>query len=382
MKFFLLVNGALFLCALFPNISFMNISTLNKNLELSKEDCQESLYRFELLSAATKEGIWEVDLITGSVFYNDGIKKMLGYTEEEMADNSNWWRNNLHPHDKSRIISSLDDFLESRSIVWWGKYQFRCADGSYKLIVDRLVVIRDGDFKPQKLTGTMQDFAELNDLQQELYEIRISQRKEMYRAVLEAEEKEKMYISDSLNENTNQILAAITMHIGQARQYVSPEGKKWLIEANHMLQESINGIHNLAHRLSPASLHLLGITDALDHMLRDMEKRHNISYVLEVDELVAQRLDTAENMIFYRIAQYQLSNIEEHSNATRIMVSLQEDKGKTTITIHDNGDGVDLKELKYGQGFSNIEQRSENFDGIFALESDIGIKGFSLTVTI
>lgn len=360
----------------------MNFITPEKTIDFSNDEYLDSLYRFELLSAATKEGIWEVDLSTELVYYNDGIKTMFGYTEEEMANNANWWHNNLHPHDKSRIISSLSKLLESENCVWWGKYQFRCADGSYKLIVDRLVIIRDADLKPQKLTGTMQDFAELNDLQQELYEIRISQRKEMYRAVLEAEEKEKIYISDSLNENTNQILAAITMHISQARQYVSPEGKKWLERANLLLRESINGIHNLAHRLSPASLQLLGIEDALNHMLQDLEKRRNIKYLLQVDENVAEKLDAAESMIFYRIAQYQLANIEQHSTATWVRVSLQKDKGKTKITIHDNGEGVDLKELKYGQGFSNIEQRSENFDGIFALESNEGVVGFTLTVDI
>lgn len=360
----------------------MNTPTRNKKEIALGNDFLESLSRFELLSAATREGIWEIDYPSGKVFYNNGIKAMFGFSEEEMEDKTHWWRNNLHPHDKNRILTSLESFLKSKDSVWWGKYQFRCADGEYKLILDRVVVLRDENGKPAKLLGTMQDFAELNEMQQELYEIRISQRKAMYKAVLQAEEREKMYISDSLNENTNQILAAITMHIGQARQYVSPEGKRWLEEANHMLQESISGIHNLAHRLSPASLYLLGISDALDHMLNDLEKRKNISYFLEVDEGVADRLDKVESMIFYRIAQYQLANIEQHSNATRIWVSLKDEKGKTQISIVDDGDGVDLKQLTYGQGFSNIEQRSENFNGIFALESNPGKKGFTLTASI
>lgn len=357
-------------------------SMIDLNNDFVTKEYMELLERYETLSAATREGIWEIDFLSGKVYYNEGIQELLGYTVAEMADNDKWWRSNIHPRDRKRIISGLDNLLESNESVWGGKYQFRCADGSYKLILDRLVVTRDENQNPLKLTGTMQDYEELNVLHQELYESRIAQRKLMYKAVLEAEEKEKMYLSDSLNENTNQVLAAISMHIGQARQYVSPEGKKWLEEANKMLQLSISGIYNIAQRLSPASLHLLGIKDALDHMLADLQEKTGVLYELDVSEEVVDSLDKTESMIFYRIAQYQFANIQQHSTATEVIVTLERDKEKTRMTIIDNGDGVEISDLKYGQGFSNIVQRTENFDGIFSLESNPGVIGFTLSVAI
>lgn len=348
---------------------------------LSNTD-QASLNRFELLSKATKEGIWETDLVSGNVFYNDGIMELFGYTYAEMADNASWWSNNLHPRDKKRVQTALDEFLAGQENVWWGKYQFRSKDGTYKLVLDRMVIVRDEHTKPIKIIGTIQDFEAVNELQQDLYEIRKSEKKQMYQVVLEAEEKEKSFISDTLNEGTNQVLSAINMHIRQAALYVSPEGKKWLEEADHMLHHSIKKIHDLAHRISPASLQLLGINDALDHMLQDLERRKNISFILQVDEVAADKLHKAESLIFYRIAQYQIANIEQHSEATQIVLSLQNVKGKTELKIYDNGAGVDLKQLEYGHGFSNIEQRTENFDGSFSLESTPGIRGFTLSVII
>ncbi len=93
---------------------------------------------------------------------------LLGYTPEEMADNESWWRNNLHPQDKKRVITEVDEVMASEKSVWWGKYQFRCKDGSYKLILDRLFVVRDENGKTLRLIGTMQDLTEIDDLQQEL----------------------------------------------------------------------------------------------------------------------------------------------------------------------------------------------------------------------
>lgn len=360
----------------------MPLSIMDVNDAFAVNDYMGMLERYETLAAATGEGIWEINFITDKVFYNEGIQQLLGYTAAEMADNISWWRSNIHPRDKKRIISALDKLLYSKETLWGGKFEFRCADGSYKLILNHLVVTRDENQKPLKLTGSMQDYEELNELNQDLYESRSAQKKDMYKAVLLAEEKEKMYLSDSLNENTNQILAAISMHIGQARQYVSPEGKKWLEEANKMLQLSISGIYAIAQQLSPAALHLLGIKDALDHMLIELQAKTGILYDLNVSEEVADSLDRTESMIFYRIAQYQFTNIKQHSNATEVNVSLQRHNKKTRMTIIDNGKGIDLKDINYGQGFSNIEQRTENFDGIFSLESNPGEKGFILSVAI
>ena len=75
---------------------------------VNNEEYFKSINRFQLLSIATKEGIWEYDFDTKQSFYNDGMIDLLGYTSEEMEDNETWWRNNLHPQDKKRVITEVD----------------------------------------------------------------------------------------------------------------------------------------------------------------------------------------------------------------------------------------------------------------------------------
>ena len=57
-----------------------------------KTNPSKLIRRFELLSIATKEGIWEYDFINKQSFYNEGMIELFGYSYSEMSDNEAWWR--------------------------------------------------------------------------------------------------------------------------------------------------------------------------------------------------------------------------------------------------------------------------------------------------
>lgn len=353
-----------------------------KKKSLPRDEFVRSINRFQLLSLATKEGIWEYDFNSKESFYNDGITELFGHGYPELEDNDTWWRNNIHPQDKHRIITELDELLAGTKTVWWGKYQFRCKDGSYKLILDRLFVVRNADNMPMRLIGTMQDLTQLDQLQQEFEKIRIEHQHIMHKAVFEAEENERHYISEELHENINQVLAAIHLHISQAKSHVTNKGLSWLKEAQHLLLESISGIRVLSKRLSPVSLQLLGLKAALEELLNGAKDKNNIAYTLHLTGIDFSKISIDMQTVFYRIAQHQVSNILKHSNANKIILDITPHGEKTQMTITDNGTGVNLKNLVYGKGFSTIQERSESFGGSFNLESIEGKTGFTMEVII
>jgi len=299
-----------------------------------------------------------------------------------LEDNDTWWRKNIHPQDKHRIISALDELLAGTETVWWGKYHFRCKDGNYKLILDRLFVVRDAHQVPMRLIGTMQDLTELESLEQQFEQIRKEHQQIIHKAVFQAEENERHHISEELYENINQVLAAINLHLGQAKHYISGQGMAWLEDAQQLLMESISGIRVLAQQLSPVSLQLRGLAFALQELLQTIETEHQISYRLRTNDIDFSRLTLDLQTVLYRIAQHQLCNIAEHSKATKITITIALQEQKIVLRIHDNGAGVDLKNLQYGKGFSTIQERSEAFGGSFNLESTPGKKGFTIEVTI
>jgi len=346
------------------------------------EEYFKSINRFQLLSIATKEGIWEYDFNTRQSFYNDGMIDLLGYTLDEIADNESWWRNNLHPQDKKRVITEVDEIMAGTKSVWWGKYQFRCKDGSYKLILDRLFVVRDKSQKALRLIGTMQDLTEIDALQQELEKIRRQHHINMMRAIFQAEEGERKIISEELNENINQVLAAINMHLAQAKTQVNKEGLVWLQEAQGLLLDSISGISKIAKRLSPIVLNDLGFELALDELMDNMQHTRKVSYHIFVDEKIAGIVNLDIQTVLYRIAQEQVINIEKHSEARNILIKVEIAGKKIRMTVEDDGIGINLKSIQYGKGFSNIQEKTEAFDGSFNLESVEGKPGFKLEVII
>lgn len=342
----------------------------------------KSINRFKLLSLATKEGIWEYDFTTKESFYNDGITELFGHTFPELEDNNTWWRNNIHPQDKYRIINALDELLDSNENVWWGKYLFRCKDGSYKLILDRLFVVRDNNNKPLRLIGTMQDLTELDTLEHKFEQIRKEHQQIMEKAIYKAEENERFKISEELHENINQVLAAINLHIAQAKNHVTGEGIVWLEDAQNLLHESISGIRVLSKRLSPVSLQSIGLKFALHDILSMLEEKNKISFSIEADEVDFTNVNMDVQTVLYRIAQHQISNILKHSNATDILVKISMQGNKIKMSIRDNGIGINLKKVHYGKGFSSIQQKSAVFNGSFNLESIEGKEGFTLEVII
>ena len=341
-----------------------------------------SVQRFQFLSIATKEGIWEYDFINKVAFYNDGMIDLFGYSLEEMADNDTWWRNNIHPQDKKRIIGEMDELLEGANSVWWGKYQFRNRDGSYKLILDRLFVVRDSDGKTLRLIGTMQDLTEIDELQQELDIIRRQQHTTMMKAIFQAEENERKNISEELNENINQVLAAINMHLAQAKHHINQKGLTWLQEAQHLLMDSISGIRTISKSLSPIVLKELGLKVAMNELLNELKKNRKITCELHITDRVEKLIRPEIQTVFYRIAQYQISNISKHSKAKKVVVKIDKVKNKFRLVINDNGKGIDLKTIQFGKGFANIQEKTDAFDGSFSLESLAGKPGFKVEVII
>jgi PAS domain S-box-containing protein len=339
--------------------------------------------RFQNLAFATKEGVWEYDIIEDASFYNEGMMDMWGYSLPEMRDNNKWWRSNIHPQDKSRIITELDDLMSGEKTVWWGKYLFKHKNGTYKLILDRLFIVRSDDGKPMRMIGTMQDLTYLNDLEKELERVRLQERKNMQVSLITASEKERKFISEELHENINQVLATVNMQLASLKKYVRPEGLLSIKQAQEMLVSSIAEVSQISNALSPVILERLGLQKALQQLFSTIFKEDKVSLSIAIDENVLDKKENLLLIVLYRIAQDQFKNISKHSEAENILINIKPDtNNKTRMTVYDDGIGLDLKTVKYGNGFSSIQNMVDAFEGSFSIKTIHGQTGFMLSVSI
>lgn len=342
----------------------------------------ESLQRYKILSLTTNEGIWDYNLQTGLTYYNNGISRLFGYSKEDMRDNFTWWRNNLHPTDKKRVIARLEKMLKGKENAWWGEYQFRCKNGTYKLVLEKLYIVRDENGKPYRIVGTMQDLTKIKEIEKKGEDEKIRQQREMTKAIMKAEEEERKEISDELNENINQVLATINLNIEQVKRQGNGYGKiEWLTNAQQLLRLSIENIRSVSKQLTPASLPFFGLLSSVEELLETAHKKTKVKFHFKADEKAEKKTDNEKKLLLYRIVQLQLKNIRLHAKATQVHVQLQCINEKIKLSIKDNGVGFDPAKLKFGYGFSRIQRQTEAFNGSFSVKSNAG-KGCRLEILV
>lgn len=114
--------------------------------------------RFMLISKATKEFVWDYDLIENTVWWNDNYYKELGWDKKNKSPEINSWEKNIHAEDKQRVLDRLNDILNNTTkSVWVEEYRFAKSDGSYIHVLDRGFIMRGADGKAYRILGAMTD---------------------------------------------------------------------------------------------------------------------------------------------------------------------------------------------------------------------------------
>ncbi len=123
----------------------------------TEESLRRSEERFQLLGRATNDVVWDWDLQTDGMWMNENVAAMFGYRAEDVEPTGTWWEERLHPDDRARVGSSLDDVIGSGGSVWSAEYRFRRHDGTYAAIVDRGYVLHDASGHPVRMIGSVMD---------------------------------------------------------------------------------------------------------------------------------------------------------------------------------------------------------------------------------
>ncbi|PLZ26527.1 PAS domain-containing protein [Fischerella thermalis] len=136
--------------------------------KLAEEQLHQSEERFQILARATTDVVWDWDLSTDQVWWNENVQTLFGYPPEASRNNTNWWYECIHPDDRQRIIADIHAVIDSKQQFWSNEYRFRRADGSYADIFDRGYVVLDRAGNPVRMIGAMMDISDRKRVQEEL----------------------------------------------------------------------------------------------------------------------------------------------------------------------------------------------------------------------
>lgn len=128
--------------------------------------------RLNLMLEGTDEGLWDWDVASNRLRFNDNWVRLLGYRPGERDYGYEWWRANIHPESLPVIETAMADYVAGRHKYYEFEYRLRAASGAWRWVWARGVSIaNDGDGRPLRMIGTHRDITERKAAELQLQEM-------------------------------------------------------------------------------------------------------------------------------------------------------------------------------------------------------------------
>jgi PAS domain S-box-containing protein len=135
--------------------AFVTSVDVTREFQIRRE-LEQSNERYQYVTQATSDAIWDFSPKTGDLFWGEGFKTLFGY-ERGMIKGVERWMDNIHPEDIDRINNSVSKLLSGKESNWDQEYRFKKADENYAYVRDKAVVVLDESGKPERVIGAMED---------------------------------------------------------------------------------------------------------------------------------------------------------------------------------------------------------------------------------
>lgn len=130
----------------------------------------ESNARFQIVSKATSDLVWDWDLLSATLWWNDNYYSSLGYTKVTDRVHENEWYDRIHPAERERVRTNVHKCFRGKSTVWRDEYRYRKEDGSYLHFLDRGYIMRNESGQAIRMIGSMVDMTTIYAVQRKIEE--------------------------------------------------------------------------------------------------------------------------------------------------------------------------------------------------------------------
>lgn len=156
---------------MFEGNTVIGIASFSRNItekKKSEEEIRKANERFELVVAATNDVIWDWDIITNKLWRNRNYYSHFGYDEKTIPGDTSAWHNGIHPDDKKRVLSGVDECIKSKRNFWTDEYRYLKADKTIAYILDCGYILYTENGKAYRMVGAMLDITARKQAEQEL----------------------------------------------------------------------------------------------------------------------------------------------------------------------------------------------------------------------
>jgi two-component system NarL family sensor kinase len=162
-------------------------------------------------------------------------------------------------------------------------------------------------------------------------------------ALINERERELARVSRVLHDKVGQVLSAVGLQLDVMRmdfQQQAPGIVERTAEIQQMLEEVIAELRGLSYELNPSVVERAGLQFALDRLVGRFRENYHGTMRLFVDS--AARVPENAAGTFYKLAEFALDNVVEHSQSAYAEVLVRQVRDRFVLEVRDNGRGFNV----------------------------------------
>ncbi len=382
--------------------SFRDVTERKK----AEESIHQSNERFEKVTEATNDAIWDWDIINDNLYRGNGYNILFGYEVTKNIQAAHFWQDKFHSEDVPLLKESLQKIIKDPNATHWQQeYRIIKNTGEIATVIDRGIIIRNLTGKAIRMVGAMTDITYRKEYEDSLKRLNRSLEQHTQELAISNKELEQFaYVaSHDLQEPLRMVSSFLTLLEKKYGAVLDDKGKKYIDFA-------VDG----AKRMRQIILDLLDYSRA-GHKMDDMENIDLSEVIEEIEILFRKEMEDRKAAITFnelpvlfgynaplrQVFRNLIGNALKYSRddtPARIIITANELAQHWQFLIADNGIGI-AKEYfdrifvifqrlhnkdEYsgtGMGLAITKKVIENMGGKIWLTSEVG-KGSTFYFTI
>lgn len=315
--------------------------------------------RLELALEASKIGVWDYDLLTNKLVWDQNTFSMYGINESQFSGSLNSWMKMIHPEDKERLVKEIQDSIKNHD-SHHTKFKILNSDGKIKYIRTIAKVFRNESNRPLRMLGVNWNVTEEENYQKELQKA-----KEEAEHALESKSRFLANMSHEIRTPLNGVLSCTNILFDNMKNKENIKLLKTIKSCGDSLLTIINDILDFS-KIEAQKMELeyhpynleINIKEIIE-LLKPKAKSSNISLTYEIDKSVPRWINsdvTRHRQILLNLLGNALKFTKNKVYVHVTAINREENIFEILTSITDNGIGMTKKDQsKLFQSFSQVD---------------------------
>ena len=341
-------------------------------------ELRRSEEQFRVLTENTHDLVGLLDVDGKFLYASPSFQTALGYPPLELIGTEAVAL--VHPDDRPALRRAWQRALVHRR-AQPAEFRARHRAGDWRVFEAMGTWVFDEKNFPQRTVVVCRDITRRKQEEEML--------RSLPRLIRDAQESERHRVARELHDSVNQILSSVKFRLSSVEEKLADRDeavRREALKAKEFLEKAIQEVRRISRNLRPSELDDLGLVPALRSLGQEFGERTRMRVDLAAASLPAP-LPPEIELNLYRIVQEALNNIEKHSRATLVSISLAREGALLKAVILDDGDGFDPRQPRRpgpkgtGMGLVDMKERAAFVGGQCVFHSTPG-RGTEISITI